>query len=183
MRQYRVTPMTASRNELRSTVARRAATASSGRPVAAAIDRFGGELLTHLAAAIGGNIVLSPYSIAVSLAMTRAGAFTETKAQLDRVLHLEGLDTDEAFNALEQALATRTCDITGHDGEKLSVMLATANALWPQSGYPFAAPSSIRCRLTMAPACTPSTSNAIRSGRVARSTIGSPLGRWRRPPS
>jgi serpin B len=140
LRQYRVPPMTASRNELRSTVARRGATASSGRPVAAAIDRFGGELFTHLAAAIGGNIVMSPYSITVALAMTRAGAATETRTQLDRVLHLEGLDTDEAFNALEQALATRTSDSTGYDGEKVSVILATANALWPQSGYPFAAP-------------------------------------------
>jgi serpin B len=140
LQQYRVAAMTASPSEQRSTVARRAATASAGRPVAAAIDRFGGELFTQLAAAVGGNIVLSPYSIAVALAMTRAGAATETREQLDGVVHLGGLDIDEAFNALEQALATRTSVITGYDGEKVSVILATANALWPQSGYRFAAP-------------------------------------------
>lgn len=121
-------------------VARQTPSASSGLPVASAINRFGGELLTQLSAANDGNIVLSPYSVAVALSMTRAGAAGETKAQLDLVLHLEGIDADVGFNALDQALATRTGDVVGQDGKKLSVVLATANALWPQKGYRFASP-------------------------------------------
>ena len=122
------------------TAARLAPPASSSTPVASAIDRFGGELFTKLAATTQGNIVLSPYSVAVALTMTRAGTAGETRAQLDHVLHLEGIDADSGFNALDQALATRTGEVTGQDGKKLSVVLATANALWPQAGFPFAAP-------------------------------------------
>jgi serpin B len=122
------------------TAARQAPLASSAPPVATAIDRFGGELFTKLAATTEGNIVLSPYSVAVALTMTRAGTAGETRAQLDRALHLEGIDADGGFNALEQALATRTGDVTGPDGKKQSVVLATANALWPQAGFPFASP-------------------------------------------
>jgi serpin B len=119
---------------------RAAPTASAQLPVASAVDRFGAELFTQLGTAIDGNVLLSPYSVAVALAMTRAGAAGETKAQLDRVLHLEGIDADPGFNALDQALATRTGEVVGQDGKKLSVLLATANALWPQKGYPFATP-------------------------------------------
>jgi serpin B len=120
--------------------ARQTPAASSGLPVATAIDTFGGELFAQLAKTTDGNIVLSPYSVAVALAMTRAGAAGETKQQLDRVLHLDGIDADAGFNALDQALSTRTGDVVGQDGKKLSVVLATANALWPQEGYPFAKP-------------------------------------------
>src|SRR5688500_10237982 len=123
-----------------SSVARQTPTTSSGLPVATAIDAFGGELFTQLAKTTDGNIVLSPYSVAVALAITRAGAAGETKQQLDRVLHLDGIDADTGFNALDQALATRTGEVVGQDGKKLSVVLATANALWPQEGYPFATP-------------------------------------------
>ena len=121
-----------------SSVGRQTPTTATGLPVASAIDTFGGELFTQLAETTDGNIVLSPYSVAVALAMTRAGAAGETKEQFDRVLHLEGIDADTGFNALDQALATRTGDVVGRDGKKLSVVLATANALWPQKGYPFA---------------------------------------------
>jgi serpin B len=123
-----------------SSAARHAPAASAALPVASAIDTFGGELFTELAATTDGNLALSPYSVALALAMTRAGAAGETKRQLDRVLHLEGTDADTGFNALEQALATRTSDVVGQDGKKLSVLLATANALWPQRDYPFATP-------------------------------------------
>src|SRR5687768_2613071 len=115
-----------------SAAARQTPETSYGVSVASAIDSFGGALFTALAAPSDSNLVLSPYSVGVALAMTRAGTAGETKQQLDRVLHLESVDADAGFNALDQALGTRTGEVVGQDGKKLSVQLATANALWPQ---------------------------------------------------
>lgn len=124
---------------VQSSAARLGADPSAADPVAHSLDRFGGELLTKIASTSSGNLILSPYSVAVALAMTRAGAAGETRAQLDRALHFEGIDVDTGFNALERALSTRSAVFEGPDGEELEVKLATANALWPQKDYSFTA--------------------------------------------
>ncbi len=67
---------------LRSSLPRGAAGASAA--AAAALDSLGAALLRRLP--VGGNTVLSPYSIYTVLAMARAGAKGETAAQLDALL-------------------------------------------------------------------------------------------------
>ncbi len=66
-----------------------------------------------------GNLVLSPASVSVAMAMTSAGARTQTAAQLATTLHftLPAARLHPAFNALTQALATRAT-------------LALTNDLW-----------------------------------------------------
>jgi len=76
------------------------------------------------------NLLFSPYSLSVVLAMTYAGARGETEQQMAEVLHLLSKEqVHAACNALDQALASR--------GENEDVTLVFANALWPQKGYPF----------------------------------------------
>jgi len=103
--------------------------------------------ITHLTSALygaairgagDGNVMFSPASVAIALAMTRAGAAGETAAQIDRVIQSVDPETlHAAMNALDAALATRsgTFDLPG--GEKGEVRLALANALFGQRDYHF----------------------------------------------
>jgi serpin B len=84
-----------------------------------------------------GNLFFSPYSISVALAMTYAGARTETEAEMAKVLHfaLSQERLHPAFNGLDLELARRGEGAEGKDegGFRLNV----ANALWGQTGYHF----------------------------------------------
>jgi serpin B len=86
-----------------------------------------------------GNLFYSPYSISLALAMTYAGAHTETEQQMANTLHylLSQNRLHPAFNALDQELASRGQGAKGKDekGFRLNV----ANAIWGQQGYPFLA--------------------------------------------
>lgn len=77
-----------------------------------------------------GNVLFSPYSISLALAMVRAGARAVTERQLADGLHfaLEQEVFHPAFNALGQKL-----DVGDDDPFELRI----ANALWGQTGYPF----------------------------------------------
>jgi len=76
------------------------------------------------------NLLFSPYSLSVALAMTYAGARGETEREMAEVLHLLAQDqAHPAFNALDQALDER--------GAQEGVALQIANALWPDVDYPF----------------------------------------------
>jgi serpin B len=77
-----------------------------------------------------GNLFLSPYSLSTALAMTYAGARTETAEQMAKVLHFD-VTPDHlhaAFHALIQ-------EVSGGNGR--SYRLSVANALWGQEGDPF----------------------------------------------
>jgi serpin B len=77
-----------------------------------------------------GNVLFSPYSISLALAMVRAGARGETERQLAEGLHFS-LPQDTfhtAFNALGQRV-----EASDEDPFELRI----ANALWGQTGYPF----------------------------------------------
>jgi len=84
-----------------------------------------------------GNLFYSPYSISLALAMTYAGARTETEQQMADTLHFT-LPQDRLhsiLNALDQELASRGQGAKGKDekGFRLNIV----NAIWGQQGYPF----------------------------------------------
>jgi serpin B len=119
-----------------SGVPRAAAAPAEAKKAAAAINAFGLDLLRS-AGKPGANVVLSPTSIAIALAMARAGARGETAAQMDTVLRSAGADKlAAAMNALDAALATRSGTFNDLDGNPLGVILRIANAMFAQQGMP-----------------------------------------------
>jgi serpin B len=126
----------AAAEEVRSSVARAAADVAAAKKASPALDAFAVDLYHRLATG-SGNVLLSPYSVAVALAMTRAGAAGETARQMDAVLRssLAG-DLDAGHNALDQAIAKRPGKYKVGD-ETRDLELATANRLWGQKGFTF----------------------------------------------
>lgn len=80
-----------------------------------------------------GNLVCSPYSVAVALAMTRNGARGATARQLDEVLQAPPLDRfNSGLNALSRLVESRAGEQVRADRSKATVSLAVANSLWGQ---------------------------------------------------
>lgn len=86
-----------------------------------------------------GNLLLSPYSISIALAMTYAGAHGDTEQEMAATLHylLSQDRLHPAFNALDLELAKRGQDAAGKDGEPFRLKIA--NATWGQKDYAFLA--------------------------------------------
>ena len=109
---------------------------------AAAVSSFGTELYRRLvASASAANLVCSPYSVYVALAMTAQGARGETAQEILSALHIgaAGLLAD-GVNSLDQAVAQRagiSQDGSGHD---IVVELASVNSLWGQKGLTWQPP-------------------------------------------
>jgi len=78
-----------------------------------------------------GNLFFSPYSIAVALAMTYAGARGRTAEQMKQVLrnNLGQGEISSIFGKMNNDLASRTV--------KADCQLDIANALWAQEGFNF----------------------------------------------
>jgi len=90
------------------------------------------SLHTH---AQNGNLIYSPYSISLALAMTYAGAGGETESQMAQTLHfLPQNQLHPAFNALELQLAERG---KAQSKEETPLQLNIANAVWAEQTYPF----------------------------------------------
>ena len=101
---------------------------------ASSINAFGLDLFRQVGTT-GGNVVISPASVAIALAMARAGARGVTAAQMDTVLHGVGSEVNAAgINALDQALAARTGTFPDAGGHALPVTLRIANAPFAQRG-------------------------------------------------
>jgi serpin B len=84
--------------------------------------------------------VISPASIAIALAMARAGARGETADQMDAVLRALGSDEGAAgINALDQALAARSGTFKGPDNAPHDLTLRIANAPFAQRDTVFEA--------------------------------------------
>jgi serpin B len=122
-----------------SAAARAPADPASATLAAGAINDFGLELL-RLATTGDENAVLSPASIALALAMARAGARGDTAAEMDAVLHDVASDDHAAWlNALDLALAARSGTFKDRTGEDADVLLRIANAAFAQEDFPWQA--------------------------------------------
>jgi serpin B len=121
-------------------VVREAAAPSDARRAAAAINAFGVDLHRALLAdpaleLSDKNLVLSPTSIEIALAMARAGAKGETATEMDKVLRAAGWDDLAAgLNSLDQTLASRDAKWTDGEGAK-ELTLRLANAPFAQRGW------------------------------------------------
>ncbi len=83
-----------------------------------------------------GNLIFSPYSISLALAMTYAGARTETESQMANTLHyvLPQVRLHPTFNTLDLKLEDQ--------GQSQSMVfqplqLNIANGIWAQQDHPF----------------------------------------------
>jgi serpin B len=123
-------------HEARANVPRADAGGVDPAPGRDAIAALGVDLYRR-AATRPGNQALSPYSVAVALAMTRNGARGETRSQMDAALRAgTGDGLDRALNRIDSELARRAGSRTYQDrtGE---VAVASANQLFGQAGLPF----------------------------------------------
>lgn len=126
-------------SEARSDLVRRQADPADAAVASDAINRFAGDLYPKLAAAApDANLVFSPASIAIALAMTRAGAVGTTASEMDDVLHIaDPAVIHGAMNALTAALESRTGSFPDGGGKPQDVTLAIANSVWAQAGVAF----------------------------------------------
>ena len=83
-----------------------------------------------------GNVMSSPYSVSIALAMLYAGARGNTEAEMASALHYT-LPQDRlhtAFNGLDLELESRA---TPANPDAEPFQLSIANAIWGQTGYAF----------------------------------------------
>ncbi|MBN9518697.1 serpin family protein [bacterium] len=91
-------------------------------------NAFALDLYRGVSERAGGNVVLSPYSVASALAMTTAGARGKTAEEMAAALHVTL--PPERFHPAQAALA-RALQTSGGGAAELRV----ANALWRQRGF------------------------------------------------
>ncbi len=109
-----------------------------GAEAAEATRSFAADLYQQLAATgEGENLVFSPHSVSIALAMTSAGAEGETLDQKETVLHAAAAeDIHAAYNALDQALAERSGEYPLND-DTVELELSIVNQLWGQQDFEF----------------------------------------------
>jgi serpin B len=85
-----------------------------------------------------GNVIASPGSLLIALAMLRAGASGEAAAEMDAVLALPEADRDEAMNALLASLEEYDGDpgSVDEDNPPAKPLVHTANGLFVDKNVP-----------------------------------------------
>ncbi|MCW2813266.1 MAG: Serpin [Nocardioides sp.] len=101
--------------------------------VVAAMHATGGRLFGSLGAQTQDNLAISPYSIAVALALTANGAAGETRKQLELVFGGAGIEEVNAgLNALTVHVESLAGEVRKSDGTRTELELDSANALFGQ---------------------------------------------------
>jgi serpin B len=114
-------------------VERVSAPVGDAAPAVRSISAFAGDLYAALVQGGDENLVFSPASIMLALAMARAGAAGTTASEMDDALHLDDPEAiHHALNALARALEARSGTIEVN-GEPAEVELSIANAVWGQA--------------------------------------------------
>jgi serpin B len=97
---------------------------------ATAVTAFGLDLY-RVAGEKGGNLVISPASIAIALSMARAGANGLTASQMDQVMHATA-DGAKGMNSLDQALSALSGTFRDDSGKSVELRLHIANTPFAQ---------------------------------------------------
>jgi serpin B len=108
----------------------------AGHPLLA----FGSDLFAAVAAAAGSdeNVIVSPASVGIALAMLEPGAVGDARVQLRELLRIENPEAFHAsMNALEQSLEARVAQAFNEDDKPGEVIVRVVNAAYLQQGYPF----------------------------------------------
>lgn len=128
---------------LRSTKQRITSPAVSATQMQTLVDgntEFALRMFREVRAQEPGNVVYSPHSISIALAMTYAGARTATETEIATALNfgLPQNDLHPAFNELDLALISRGEGAKGLEGTPFQLRIA--NALWLQKSIEFEEP-------------------------------------------
>lgn len=109
---------------------------ADGTALAAGNQAFAIDAYRKLAAE-KSNLVFSPASISIALAMTYAGAVGTTASEMAAALHftLPAAQLHPAFNAMDLALSQRGEGKLGADGGPMR--LNVVNAAWAEKNYTF----------------------------------------------
>ena len=123
-------------------VAHLAGSAEDATAAGSAINAFGMDLYRRIAAGDrSGNLVVSPASIALALAMARAGARGQTADEMDAVLRDLGTDGHAVWvAALDSLLNARTGSFPDESGKAQDVTLRIVNAPFAQRGFALETP-------------------------------------------
>jgi serpin B len=127
-------PVTDSGIDLASSSLARTAGLADGIPdVVSSLQGFAGHLYGQAPAE--GNLIISPFSVAMALGMTVNGAAGQTKSEMLDVLGVSDLKAfNGGLNALTQELEALAGPVTRADGSKAELALDSANSLWGQRG-------------------------------------------------
>jgi serpin B len=117
-----------------STTPRAATDPAAAKRAAGYVNALGVDMYKKLLPG-KGNLVFSPASIEIALAMARGGAKGTTATEMDRVLHSPGWDgLASGLNSLDRALSSRGASWSDGEGAK-QLTLRLANAPFAQRGW------------------------------------------------
>lgn len=116
----------------------RAAYAAELRSFRSSAFGLGEALLADGGDGSNGNVVASPGSLLIALAMLRAGASGESAAEMDRVLQFPAENRDEAMNAVLTSLEKFDGDpgAVDEDNPPRKPVMHAANGLFVDKGVP-----------------------------------------------